>query len=71
MTEKSLPGPAFLGSFQITQRMDCRKLCPRTHEPFCTVMPEQVSESISGVQIEEKQCSWPAKPHGRGSSSYC
>jgi len=24
------------------------------HEPFCTVLPEQVSESIAGVQIEGK-----------------
>jgi hypothetical protein len=27
------------------------------HEPFCTVLLEQVSESIAGVQIEEKECS--------------
>jgi hypothetical protein len=26
------------------------------HEPFCTVLPEQMSESIAGVQIEEKEC---------------
>jgi hypothetical protein len=26
------------------------------HEPFCTVLPAQVSESIAGVQIEEKEC---------------
>ncbi len=25
------------------------------HEPLCTVLAEQVSESI-GVQIEEKEC---------------
>jgi len=26
------------------------------HEPFCTVLLEQVSEPIGGVQIEEKEC---------------
>jgi hypothetical protein len=42
--------------FKIAQLCSFAALESGQREPFCTVLLKKVSESIAGVQIEEKEC---------------